>query len=100
MSKELLFDYSKASSFIREEEIANMKSAVMGAKEVLTGKTGAGNDFLGWIDLPVDYDKEEFARIKKVAEKIKGDSDVLLVIGIGGSYLGARAAIEFLSHSF
>ncbi len=100
MSKELLFDYSKASGFIREEEIANMKSAVMGAKEVLTEKTGAGNDFLGWIDLPVDYDKEEFARIKKAAEKIKGDSDVLLVIGIGGSYLGARAAIEFLSHSF
>ena len=77
-----------------------MKSAVLGAKEVLTGKTGAGNDFLGWIDLPVDYDKEEFARIRKAAEKIQQDSDVLLVIGIGGSYLGARAAIEFLSHSF
>ena len=69
----------------------------MGAKDVLTAKSGAGNDYLGWIDLPVDYDKEEFARIKKAAEKIQGDSDVLLVIGIGGSYLGARAAIEFLS---
>lgn len=77
-----------------------MKSAVMCAKDVLVGKTGAGNDFLGWIDLPVDYDKEEFARIKKAAEKIQNDSDVLLVVGIGGSYLGARAAIEFLSHSF
>ena len=66
----------------------------------LVAKSGAGNDFLGWIDLPVDYDKEEFARIQKAAEKIQNDSDVLLVIGIGGSYLGARAAIEFLSHSF
>ena len=63
-------------------------------------RKGAGNDFLGWIDLPVDYDKEEFARIKKAAEKIKSDSEVLVVIGIGGSYLGARAAIEFLRHSF
>ena len=63
-------------------------------------RTGAGNDFLGWIDLPVDYDKEEFARIQKAAEKIREDSEVLLVIGIGGSYLGARAAIEFLGHSF
>ena len=100
MSRELVFDYSKTAGFIREEEIVNMKKAVLGAKEVLTEKTGAGNDFLGWIDLPVDYDKEEFARIQKAAAKIKGDSDVLLVIGIGGSYLGARAAIEFLSHSF
>ena len=100
MGNEIVFDYSKAAGFIRDEEIANMKSAVLGAKEVLTGKTGAGNDFLGWIDLPVDYDKEEFARIRKAAEKIQQDSDVLLVIGIGGSYLGARAAIEFLSHSF
>ncbi len=100
MGKELVFDYSKTAGFIRDEEISNLKSAVLGAKEVLTGKTGAGNDYLGWIDLPVDYDKEEFARIKAAAEKIKKDSDVLLVIGIGGSYLGARAAIEFLSHSF
>ena len=100
MGNEIVFDYSKAAGFIRDEEVANMKSAVLGAKEVLTGKTGAGNDFLGWIDLPVDYDKEEFARIRKAAEKIQQDSDVLLVIGIGGSYLGARAAIEFLSHSF
>ena len=100
MGKEIVFDYSKTAGFISEEEMKNIKSTVMGAKDVLTAKSGAGNDYLGWIDLPVDYDKEEFARIKKAAEKIQGDSDVLLVIGIGGSYLGARAAIEFLSHSF
>ena len=100
MGKEIVFDYSKTAGFISEEEMKNMKSTVMGAKDVLTAKSGAGNDYLGWIDLPVDYDKEEFARIKKAAEKIQGDSDVLLVIGIGGSYLGARAAIEFLRHSF
>ena len=70
------------------------------ARETLVEKTGAGNDFLGWIDLPVDYDKEEFGRIKKAAEKIQKDSDVLLVIGIGGSYLGARAVIEALTHTF
>ena len=72
----------------------------MNAKTTLLEKTGAGNDFLGWIDLPLNYDKEEFNRIKAAAEKIKNDSEVLLVIGIGGSYLGARAAIEFLRHSF
>ena len=94
------FDYSKASSFIQEHEIDSMKKLAMDAKEVLVSKTGAGNDFLGWIDLPVDYDKEEFARLKEAAGKIQKDSDVLLVIGIGGSYLGARAAIEFLRHSF
>lgn len=94
------FDYSKASEFISASEVSNMESMVAGAKETLVSKTGAGNDFLGWIDLPVNYDKEEFARIKEAAEKIKKDSDVLLVIGIGGSYLGARAAIEFLGHSF
>ena len=94
------FDYSKAAGFIAADELSYMKAAVMGAKDVLTSKSGAGNDFLGWIDLPVDYDKEEFVRIKEAAKKIQSDSDVLLVIGIGGSYLGARAAIEFLSHSF
>ena len=100
MGKDVIFDYSKAAAFIHEEEIAGIKAGVQAARETLVGKTGAGNDFLGWIDLPVDYDKEEFGRIKKAAEKIQKDSDVLLVIGIGGSYLGARAAIEFLSHSF
>ena len=94
------FDYSKASSFVKEHEVESMKKLALDAKELLVSKTGAGNDFLGWINLPVDYDKEEFGRIKKAAEKIKNDSEVLLVIGIGGSYLGARAAIEFLRHSF
>ncbi|WP_394524165.1 glucose-6-phosphate isomerase [Lacrimispora sp. JR3] len=96
----LVFDYSKASGFVSAEEIENMKAAVMCARDTLMNKSGAGNDFLGWIDLPTDYDKEEFHRIKAAAEKIQKDSDVLLVVGIGGSYLGARAAIEFLSHSF
>ena len=100
MSRQVTFDYSKAGSFISEEEIGYMKKLTLDAKETLVSKTGAGNDFLGWIDLPVDYDKEEFARIKAAAKKIQSDSDVLLVIGIGGSYLGARAAIEFLRHSF
>ena len=100
MSNKVTFDYSKANGFIREHEVEFMKKIAEDAKEVLVSKSGAGNDFLGWIDLPVDYDKEEFARIKKAAEKIKNDSEVLLVIGIGGSYLGARAAIEFLRHSF
>ena len=100
MSRQVTFDYSKAGSFISEEEIGYMKKLTLDAKETLVSKTGAGNDFLGWIDLPVDYAKEELARIKAAAKKIQSDSDVLLVIGIGGSYLGARAAIEFLSHSF
>lgn len=100
MSTKVTFDYAKAASFISEHEVEFMKNPTLAAKETLTAKNGAGNDFLGWIDLPVDYDKEEFARIKKAAEKIKSDSEVLLVIGIGGSYLGARAAIEFLRHSF
>ena len=100
MGKEVTFDYSKAAGFVSAEEMANFKTTVMAARDTLVEKTGAGNDYLGWIDLPVDYDKEEFARIKKAAAKIQGDSDVLLVVGIGGSYLGARAAIEFLSHSF
>ena len=100
MGNKVTFDYSKAACFISEAEVASMKKIVASAKEELVSRTGAGNDFLGWIDLPVNYDKEEFARIKKAAEKIQGDSEVLLVIGIGGSYLGARAAIEFLRHNF
>ncbi len=99
MSK-VTFDYSKAAPFIADHEVENIKKLALDAKELLLSRSGAGNDFLGWIDLPVNYDKEEFARIKKAAEKIQGDSEVLLVIGIGGSYLGARAAIEFLRHSF
>lgn len=100
MGSKVTFDYSKAGAFIRGHEIQSMKKIAEAAKAELLGREGAGNDFLGWIDLPVDYDKEEFARIKKAAQKIKEDSEVLIVIGIGGSYLGARAAIEFLRHSF
>ena len=94
------FDYSKAIGFISQHEIDCMQAYVDQAHKMIHEKTGLGNDFLGWVELPKNYDKEEFARIKKAAEKIKSDSDVLLVIGIGGSYLGARAAIEMASHSF
>ncbi|KHE67268.1 glucose-6-phosphate isomerase [Halobacillus sp. BBL2006] len=94
------FDYEKALPFFGEHELDYMQGAVSLAHQALHEKSGAGNDFLGWLDLPEDYDKEEFARVQKSAEKIKSDSDVLLVIGIGGSYLGARAALEMLNHSF
>ena len=100
MSEKVTFDYSRTAPFINAGEVEMMSRIVGDAKDVLLGRTAAGSDFLGWIDLPVDYDKEEFARIKKAAAKIQSDSDVLLVIGIGGSYLGARAAIEFLQHNF
>ena len=99
MSK-VTFDYSKAGCFIADHEMESMKTLAQAAKETLISRSGAGNDFLGWIDLPVNYDKEEFSRIKAAAKRIQEDSEVLLVIGIGGSYLGARAAIEFLRHSF
>ncbi len=94
------FNYKKALPFVARHEIDYMAEYVAAAHNMLHNGTGAGNDFLGWVDLPVNYDKEEFARIKKAAEKIRSDSEVLIVIGIGGSYLGARAAIEMLSHSF
>lgn len=94
------FDYTNAKQFVSEEEIVMMKRTIEDAKKVVLEGNGAGNDFLGWVNLPVDYDKEEFARIQRAAEKIQSDSEVLVVIGIGGSYLGARAAIEALGHSF
>lgn len=100
MGNKVTFDYSKAAKFISADEVASMERIVEQSKEVLVSKSGAGNDFLGWIDLPVEYDKEEFARIQEAAKKICSDSEVLVVIGIGGSYLGARAAVEFLRHSF
>ena len=81
--------------FVEERELSNMNALMHCVNEQLLAHSGAGNDFLGWIDLPVNYDKDEFARIQKAAKKIQKDSDVLVVIGIGGSYLGARAAIEF-----
>ena len=83
------------NGFVEERELQNMAPLIDTVNEVLVSRKGAGNDFLGWLDLPVDYDKEEFARIQAAAKKIQSDSDVLVVIGIGGSYLGARAAIEF-----
>ena len=88
MANKVRFDYSKASKFINAHEVEYMSELAVAAREKLVSKSGAGNDFLGWIDLPVDYDKEEFARIQKAAAKIQSDSEVLLVIGIGGSYLG------------
>ncbi len=100
MSKTVKFDYSKALGFIGQHEIDYLTAQVKTAHDNLHNGTGAGADYLGWIDLPSNYDKDEFARIKAAAEKIKGDSEVLIVIGIGGSYLGARAAIEMLSNSF
>ncbi len=87
-------------SFITEEDMAGIKPQVETAAKMLHDRSGLGNDFLGWLNLPTDYDKEEFARIKAAAKKIQGNSDVLIVIGIGGSYLGARAAIEFLKSPF
>jgi len=86
-----------ANSFIDSEKYEGISAQVAAAHEMLHNGTGAGNDFLGWLELPTNYDKEEFDRIKKAAEKIRSDSDILIVIGIGGSYLGARAAIEFLT---
>ncbi len=83
--------------FVGDEELAQSAHLVKAAQELIDSREGAGNDFLGWVDLPVDYDKDEFARIKAAAKKIQNNSDVLIVIGIGGSYLGARAAIEFVN---
>ena len=100
MTNKVSFNYSATDKFIRPIEIEMMKMAEYTAKEQLINGTGQGSDYIGWVDLPINYDKEEFSRIEKAAERIKKDSDVLLVIGIGGSYLGARASIEFLRHSF
>jgi len=85
------------NGFVNQAELDNMNDLMKTVNEVLLSGKGAGNDFLGWLDLPVNYDKEEFARIQKAAKKIQGESEVLVVIGIGGSYLGARAAIEFVN---
>ena len=100
MNKGLSLDLSKVMPYADFSEIEKMEAMVKCAHETVHEGTGAGNDFLGWLDLPVNYDKAEFDRIKKAAEKIKSDSDVLVVIGIGGSYLGARAAIEMLTNHF
>ena len=100
MGMKVTFDWSRAEDVIRVHEMDAIKVQAEAAKKVLLDRSGMGNDFLGWIDLPINYDMEEFGRIKKAAEKIREQSDVLIVIGIGGSYLGSRAVIEFLNHSF
>ncbi len=96
----LTFNSSYAQSFIRENDLEGLKTQVAAAHKAVEERSGLGNDFLGWVDLPENYDREEFARIKAAAAKIQADTDVLIVIGIGGSYLGARAAIEFLKGQF
>ena len=94
MAIRFLDNYAK--DFLRENDLTGLTPQIAAAHEMLHNGTGLGNDFLGWLDLPVNYDKEEFSRIKSAAKRISGDTDILIVIGIGGSYLGARAAIEFL----
>jgi len=97
----ITLDYSNVLPFIGgQEAVDRMEPQVKTAHDMLHKKNGPGNDFLGWLNLPNAYDKDEFARIRKAAQKIRRDSDVLVVIGIGGSYLGARAVIELLNHSF
>ena len=91
------FNSSYAKDFLRENDLKGIEAQVAAAHKTIEDRSGLGNDFLGWVKLPVDYDKEEFARIKAAAAKIRQDTDILIVIGIGGSYLGARAAIEFLN---
>ncbi|WP_368659660.1 glucose-6-phosphate isomerase (plasmid) [Metabacillus halosaccharovorans] len=94
------FDYSNALAFMKKSEVDNLSEFVKVAHKMLHEKTGPGSDYLGWVDLPLNYDKSEFERIRQAAERIKKHSDAMVVIGIGGSYLGARSAIESLSHSF
>lgn len=96
----LKLDLTRTIGMVSEEELDNVAQYTEFALKTTLEKTGPGNEFLGWVNLPKDYDKEEFARIKASAEKIKSDSDALVVIGIGGSYLGAKAAIDMLSHTF
>lgn len=98
--KKLTFDYTNASQFVKPHEVEIVAPLVEQAGKLLHSKKGPGNDFLGWLDLPKKYNKTEFRQIQKAANQIKSDSEVLVVIGIGGSYLGAKAAIELLSHSF
>lgn len=99
MSK-ITFDYKNALDFINQNEINDLEKEVKLAHQMLHQRNGLGNEFLGWLELPKQYDKEELIRIMKTSQKIRVDSDVLIVAGIGGSYLGARAAIESLSHTF
>ena len=100
MNKVLNLNVNQAKSFLNDEVYESVKKEIVEAHKVLRAQTGKGNDFLGWLNLPVDIDLEEVDRIKKAAERIKAQSQVLLAIGIGGSYLGARAALEMLKKYF
>ena len=100
MANGLKLDLTKTQQFLNQQEIDNFEGMVKDAHDKLHNGTGAGSDFLGWVDLPVNYDKDEFERIKAAAKRIQENSDALIVIGIGGSYLGARAAIEMLTNNF
>ncbi len=100
MPKQLTFDYHNASPFISQHEVDYLKPYIAVAHHDIHQKKGAGAEYLGWVDLPVAYDQAEFARVKAAAQRIQAQSDILIVIGIGGSYLGAKAALEMLSHSF
>ena len=96
----LKFDFKNALDFMSEDELTMLSDAALAAHDALEDGSGAGNDFTGWLRLPENYDKEEFERVKKAAEKIRNDSEMLVVIGIGGSYLGAKAAIDMLCGPF
>jgi len=98
--KKIELNYTHALPFIDENELKNIVPEIEKAAQILESQTGAGSDFLGWMTLPEEYDKAEFERIKSAAKRIQDQSEILIVIGIGGSYLGAKAAIDFLSHSF
>lgn len=100
MLDKIRFDYSYALPFIKQEEITNMQPYISLAHDMLHQKKGAGNEYTGWLDWPYNYNKEEFSRVKLAAQKIIAQSDVFLVIGIGGSYLGGKAALQMLSHTF
>jgi glucose-6-phosphate isomerase len=98
--KQIEFDYMKAASYIGEKDIICLEDAIYVAHNMLHNGTGEGKEYTGWLDLPANYSEDEFRKILSAADKIKSDSEALIVIGIGGSYLGARAAIEALTHSF
>lgn len=100
MEKYLDLDVTQASSFYTQEEYNSVRKDIIAAHQLLRSKQGAGNDFLGWLDLPVEYDKKELTDILTAGKRIQSQSQVLLAIGIGGSYLGARAAIEMLKKYF
>ncbi|MBO8137451.1 MAG: glucose-6-phosphate isomerase [Desulfotomaculum sp.] len=100
MQVHLQFDYSKALNFVKEHELLFLEPEIKLAHELLHSRKGPGSDYAGWLDWPLNYDREEFARIKEAAGRIKNQCDALVVLGIGGSYIGARAAVEMLGHSF